>query len=118
MIYAIGVMVVGKLLFGFILGSIASTLANLDTQRVLYEEKLVAFKDYMREQHLSSIMQQRVVKFFDYLWVRNKGIDRKSLLADMPYCMQAEVSLATTEPLLRNVMVVYCAYQMVVRILQ
>ena len=44
MIYAVGVMVVGKLLFGFILGSIASTLANLDTQRVLFEEKLNALK--------------------------------------------------------------------------
>ena len=44
MLYAIAVMVVGKLLFGFILGSIASTLANLDTQRVLFEEKLIALK--------------------------------------------------------------------------
>ena len=43
-IYAIAVMVMGKLLFGFILGSIASTLANLDTQRVLFEEKLSALK--------------------------------------------------------------------------
>ncbi len=44
MLYAILVMVLGKLLFGFILGSIASTLANLDTQRVLFEEKVSALK--------------------------------------------------------------------------
>lgn len=44
MIYAMAVMVAGKLIFGFILGSIASTLANLDTQRVLFEEKLSALK--------------------------------------------------------------------------
>ena len=44
MIYASIVMVIGKLLFGFILGSIASTLANLDTQRVLFGEKLNALK--------------------------------------------------------------------------
>ena len=47
MIYASAVMVFGKLLFGFILGSIASTLANLETQRVMFEEKLSAIKvDY------------------------------------------------------------------------
>ena len=57
----------------------------------------------MHEQHLSSVMRRRVLDFFDYLWVRNKGTDRQSLLSDMPYCMQAEVSLATTESLLRNV---------------
>ena len=44
MIYAIAVMVAGKLIFGFILGSIASTLANMDTQRVLFEEKLNGLK--------------------------------------------------------------------------
>ena len=44
MIYAIAVMVAGKLIFGFILGSIASTLANMDTQRVLFEEKLTGLK--------------------------------------------------------------------------
>lgn len=44
MIYSIAVMVAGKLIFGFILGSIASTLANLDAQRVLFEEKLNALK--------------------------------------------------------------------------
>lgn len=47
MIYAMAVMVAGKLIFGFILGSIASTLANLDTQRVLFEEKLSALKVHM-----------------------------------------------------------------------
>ncbi len=57
----------------------------------------------MQEQHLSSSMRHRVMNFFDYLWVRNKGTDRQSLLHDMPYCMQAEVSLATTENLLREV---------------
>lgn len=60
-------------------------------------------QEYMHEQQLSSLMQQRVMDFFDYLWVRNKGADRQTLLADMPYCMQAEVSMATTEPLMRNV---------------
>ncbi len=57
----------------------------------------------MKEQHFSSVIRRRVLDFFDYLWVRNKGTHRQSLLADMPYCLRAEVSLATTELLLKNV---------------
>ena len=57
----------------------------------------------MREQHLSSALQNRVLKYFDYLWVRNKGVDRQSLFKDIPSCMQAEVSLATTEELIKSV---------------
>jgi len=37
-------MVFGKLLFGFILGNIASTLANAEIRRVKYEEKLGAIQ--------------------------------------------------------------------------
>lgn len=70
--------------------------------KIYIRQKLI-FQEYMHEQQLSSLMQQRVMDFFDYLWVRNKGTDRQTLLADMPYCMQAEVSMATTEPLMRNV---------------
>ena len=44
MVYASVVMVIGKLLFGFILGSIVSTLANLETQKVLFENKLETIK--------------------------------------------------------------------------
>ena len=44
MLYASVVMVLGKLLFGFILGSIASTLANLETPRVMFDDKLSAVK--------------------------------------------------------------------------
>ncbi len=60
-------------------------------------------QDYMKEQHLSSVMHRRVLGFFDYLWARNKGADQRTLLSDMPYCMQAEVSLAITEFLLKTV---------------
>ena len=65
---------------------------------------LVYMQDYMKEQQLPSALKHRVLDFFEYLWVRNKGTDRQSLLSDMPYCMQAEVSLATTESLLRKVL--------------
>ena len=57
----------------------------------------------MTEQHLPGKLKGRVLKFFNYLWVRNKGVDRRSLFDDMPSCMLAEVSLATTEQLLKEV---------------
>lgn len=47
MIYSIFVMIFGKLMFGFILGSIASTLANLESQRVLFEDKLSSIKVFV-----------------------------------------------------------------------
>ena len=37
-------MVLGKLMFGFVLGNIASTLANMEMQRVMYDMKLQSIK--------------------------------------------------------------------------
>ena len=42
------IMVIGKLLFGFVLGSITSTLANADSQKVQYDEKVQAVKVTVR----------------------------------------------------------------------
>ena len=57
----------------------------------------------MHEQHLSSTLQNKVLKYFDYLWVCNKGVDCQSLFKDIPSCMQVEVSLDTTEELIKSV---------------
>jgi uncharacterized membrane protein len=48
-------------------------------------------------------MRQRVFRFFEQLWLRNKGQDRADVLSELPHSMQAEVSLAITEPMLRSV---------------
>lgn len=37
-------MVVGKLTFGFVLGNVASTLANADRQHILYDDHIGAVK--------------------------------------------------------------------------
>ena len=53
-------MVFGKLLFGFILGNIASTLANAEVRRVKYEEKLGAIQViYVTVCHFVSIINLR-----------------------------------------------------------
>ena len=68
---------------------------------------LCELQDYMKDQKLSSLIQHRVLGFFDYLWIRNKGTNPQFLLSDMPYCMQSEVSLATTERLISQVYSTY-----------
>ena len=57
----------------------------------------------MQEKRLSSHMKQRVKDFFDFLWKRNKGIDKKTILDDIPYCLEAEVMMVVTKPLMTNV---------------
>lgn len=89
-------MVFGKLLFGSVLGNIASTLANEESGRVSYEERLAAVKDQMKDMRLNSKLQNRVISYFDYLWARNKGIDQSTLFRDAPFCLQNDLSLSVS----------------------
>lgn len=57
----------------------------------------------MKQHHVTSALRQRVFKFFEYSWLRNKGTDRQDMLSDLPYCMQAEISLDIAETMLRSV---------------
>ena len=72
MIFASMVMVFGKLLFGFILGSIASTLANSEIQRVLFEEKLSAIKVKKQTFVATLCMLHFVIIEYTCIWLHMK----------------------------------------------
>ncbi|XP_064635102.1 uncharacterized protein LOC135492519 [Lineus longissimus] len=93
MLYASLVMICGKLLFGFVLGNIASTLSNEEAQRTEYDNKLSAITSHLVDQEVPTTLTQRVVGYFNYLWIRNQGVDPKGLFKDAPYCMIAELTL-------------------------
>jgi len=71
-VFATVVMVFGKLLFGFVLGNVASTMANVEMLRVLFEERFTAIQSHMKEQSMPFGIQNRVVNFFQYIWRRNR----------------------------------------------
>ena len=65
MIYASLVMVLGKLLFGLLLGNVASTLTNLATEREAFDEKLNSIKA-----SITSVFACLIVSFCNALHVQ------------------------------------------------
>ncbi|XP_033108885.1 uncharacterized protein LOC117110323 isoform X2 [Anneissia japonica] len=105
MVFASFVMVAGQVLFGSILGNIASTLANADSGRVSYEEKLYAIKNQMKDQKLPSKLRNRVISYFDYLWARHNGIDQYTLFHDTQFCLQTDIGVSINQELLTKVQI-------------
>ena len=65
-------MVIGKLVFGYVLGNVASTMANAEILRVKFEERFSAVQSHMKDQNVPVNLQERVVSFFQYIWKRNR----------------------------------------------
>ena len=53
----------------------------------------------MVDQDVPRPLQQRVISYFDYLWIRNKGVDIKELCSDAPVCLAAELYLEVARPM-------------------
>ncbi|KAJ3216877.1 Kinesin-like protein kif27 [Clydaea vesicula] len=93
-IFAFFTMTTGTFFYGYVSGTIASTLSNMDSRRVSYQQKMDAVKQYMNNRDMDYEMQQRVIDYYDYVWERNRGIDVKNLFEDMPITFKSEVALS------------------------
>ena len=100
MLFAIVVMIAGKLMFGFVLGNIAFTLANDESQRVDYDQNLDSIKGTMEDQQVPTELQGKVVEYYDYIWMREKGHDVRQLFKDCPQYMLSDICLEVCKPML------------------
>ncbi len=64
---AIASMITGVVLFGYILGGLASMLTNADAQRSRFIHRLNAIQDYLKEARISQSLKRKVTGYYEYL---------------------------------------------------
>lgn len=101
--FSIVAMIAGKLMYGFVLGNIASTLANADYLRVCYKEKMAAIDETLIDRSIPDQLRVKVKKYHEYIWKLQNGLDMNALFSDMPYTLRTDVSWNMGEDLLRQV---------------
>ncbi|XP_055368363.1 cyclic nucleotide-gated cation channel-like isoform X2 [Betta splendens] len=50
-------------------------------------------KHYMHFRHVSKVLEQRVIRWFDYLWTNQKTIDEQEVLRSLPNTLRAEIAI-------------------------
>ncbi|CAF3018489.1 unnamed protein product [Rotaria sp. Silwood2] len=73
------------LLFATIMGHVASIVSNLT--------KLDAVKTYMSLRRVPNNLEDRVIRWFDYLWMSHKSVDDNQVLSLLPYKLRAEIAI-------------------------
>ncbi|KAJ3174459.1 Kinesin-like protein kif27 [Geranomyces variabilis] len=104
-IFSIFTALCGILFYGYINGTIASTLSNMDSRRVAYQQRLDAVKQYMTDRKMDPDMKERVLTYYDYVWERNRGIDVRGLFVDMPSAFKQEVALSLNNQIIDNAVI-------------
>lgn len=91
--FAIVVMIIGGICFGYIVGNVTSMLENLDMVGALHEQKLDAVKEYLYDRQYPGVMAVKIKEHFRYMYGR-LGVfsDANEIYDELPFSLQIELS--------------------------
>lgn len=93
MLYAMGVMLLGVGLYGYVVGNVANLLANLDMAKRHYTENMERLGAFLRYRNIPLPLQHRLRDYYAYLWENRMGYDEAAVLEDLPHGLRTEVAL-------------------------
>lgn len=84
---------VGVLIFATIVGNIATMISNMNAAQAQFQARIDNIKQYMHARHVSKELEDRVIKWFDYLWTNKKAQDEREVLRYLPDKLRAEIGM-------------------------
>ncbi|XP_042869524.1 cyclic nucleotide-gated cation channel alpha-3-like [Penaeus japonicus] len=84
---------VGVLIFATIVGNVGSMITNMNAARADFQNRMDGVKQYMEFRKVSKDLENRVIKWFDYLWSNKQSLDEEGVLKSLPDKLKAEIAI-------------------------
>ncbi len=114
-IYTIAVMVFGVGMYGYIIGNVATLIANLDVARANYQAKMEEINDFLRTKRVPGGLQSRVRNYYAYLWETQKSIASIPITEELPHTLAMEILLFLNRSILEKVTLFKSANEIFIR---
>lgn len=101
-IYTMLVMIVGVAGYGFVIGNVASLLANVDVARAQFVEKIERTDAFLRYRSVPADVRERVKSYYQHLWDTHFAGDEE-MFNDVIDSLRVEVLLHLNRPLIEKV---------------
>jgi voltage-gated potassium channel len=102
-VYTIVVMIFGVGMYGYIIGNVATLIANLDVARASYQEKMEEINDFLRTKRVPGPLSKRVRDYYAYLWETRQSITSVSITEELPHTLSMEILLFLNQKILQKV---------------
>ena len=79
-LYALMTLLIGALVFGFLLSNVSDIVKNADQNAVRIEEKLDQVKVYLRWHHVRPELAARVKRYFEFFYSRKSAMDEDEIV--------------------------------------
>jgi len=90
-LYSLFALLLGALVFGYMLSSIGSLVAAVDRQAALSDEKMDEIKEYMRWRKLPRDLVVRMRRYYTYYYSRKTAFDEEAILGGLTPALRLEV---------------------------
>ena len=87
------VILFGGLVLPAVVGGLAAYLGNLNVAVKIHRNKLARVRSYMRNANMDQALVQRVLRFYDYLWCRQGGVDEDAVMDELPGLIRQRIAI-------------------------
>ncbi len=102
-IYNMIVMILGVGIYGYVIGNIASLLANIDVAKAHHQEKMERINAFLKYRNIPPSLAQRITGYYKYLWESRLGYDESTVISDLPPGLKGEISLHLNREIIEKV---------------
>ena len=97
------VFIIGLIFQSFFVASASSLLANMDATRSERVRHLEQIQTFLRSRNIPSRTLNKVVSYYQYLWLCGDGSGVEKLMRDIPRTLKAEIDLYLKRRLIESV---------------
>lgn len=102
-LYTMFVQLIGAGMYGYIIGNLASLLANSDLARTQFRAKLEKVQTFLQYRDVPQDLQESIRTYYDYVWNHRRGFDESSVLQDLPQSLKLQVALHLNREIIEKV---------------
>lgn len=102
-IFTMVVQIMGAGMYGYMIGNLASLIANLDIAKAQFQEKLEKVSTFMRNRSVPADLQRDILAYYKYLWANRRGTDEADIIEDLPISLKERVALFLNREIIAKV---------------
>lgn len=102
-VFTMVVMLLGVGMYSYIIGNVATVIANLDAAKASYLSKLEEVNLYMKTRSIPPVLKERVRNYYHYLWETHKSTSTRSILEELPHALGIDIALFLNKDILEKV---------------
>lgn len=87
-------MAVGVSFFGYVMGTIATLVTNLNVSAALYDKRMTIVKEYILSRQVPKYMNKKIRDHFEYYYQNRSVFKERRILERLPSTLRNEMASA------------------------